>query len=141
MRAPRRRLSAIRVDFRSSRPIYLQIILEVERQAARGRLRPNDQLPTVRDLAAQLGVNFNTVARAYRILQRAGVVSAQQGRGTFAASRFSARNASRLTLQTMASAYISEARRLGFSEAQMAAAITNRLNKPATMAPAGDNHE
>ncbi len=49
----------------------------------RGDLKPEDQLPTVRHLARELKVNFNTVARAYRLLDEAGVISTQQGRGTY----------------------------------------------------------
>lgn len=48
-----------------------------------GSLQPGDQLPTVRILASQLKVNFNTIARAYRILDQEGLISTQQGRGTF----------------------------------------------------------
>jgi GntR family transcriptional regulator len=46
-------------------------------------LTPGDQLPTVRQLASELRVNFNTVARAYRMLDEAGLISTQQGRGTY----------------------------------------------------------
>lgn len=49
----------------------------------RGDLKPEDQLPTVRQLARELKVNFNTVARAYRLLDEAGIISTQQGRGTY----------------------------------------------------------
>ena len=49
----------------------------------RGDLNPGAQLPTVRRLARELKVNFNTVARAYRLLDEAGIISTQQGRGTY----------------------------------------------------------
>jgi GntR family transcriptional regulator len=73
----------VQVDFRSHVPIYLQIIERIKDQVASGALRPGDQLPTVRQMAADLRVNFNTVARAYRILDEAGFISTQQGRGTY----------------------------------------------------------
>jgi len=73
----------LELDFRSGIPIYLQVVDRIKERIATGRLKPGDQLPTVRALAQELRVNFNTVARAYRILDEAGVISTQQGRGTY----------------------------------------------------------
>jgi GntR family transcriptional regulator len=75
--------SLIRLDFRSGEPIYVQIMEQVRQAVISEALKPGDQLPTVRALAADLRVNFNTVARAYRLLDEAGVISTQQGRGTY----------------------------------------------------------
>ncbi len=58
----------VKLDFRSSVPIYMQIVEQVQQKVAVGELKKYDQLPTVRQLATELRVNFNTVARAYRIL-------------------------------------------------------------------------
>jgi len=71
------------LDFRSSVPLYVQLVEQVLQYLSTGGLRPGDQLPTVRQMAAELRVNFNTVARAYRMLDEAGLISTQQGRGTF----------------------------------------------------------
>src|SRR5678815_3858243 len=73
----------LQIDFRSGLPIYIQIVNQVQSQMAAGILKPGDQLPTVRALAEELRVNFNTVARAYRILDEARIISTQQGRGTY----------------------------------------------------------
>src|SRR3972149_10897865 len=62
----------VEVDFRSHIPIYLQILSQIKEKVATGALQPGNQLPTVRQMAADLRVNFNTVARAYRILGEAG---------------------------------------------------------------------
>jgi GntR family transcriptional regulator len=137
----KRHLPAILVDFRSALPVYRQVILQVQKQASSGQLRPGDQLPTVRALALQLGVNFNTVARAYRWLHRLGVVSAQPGRGTFVQASPTSLQLKKLTLRALASQYVAEARRLHFSEAQIAAAFTERLAVPRPAGRAGDNHE
>ena len=59
------------LDFRSGVPIYTQIVEQVRQKVASGELRQGDQLPTVRQLATELRVNFNTVARAYRLLDEA----------------------------------------------------------------------
>ena len=71
------------IDFRSGLPIYLQVVERIKERIAGGQLRPGDQLPTVRALALELRVNFNTIARSYRILDEVGIISTQQGRGTY----------------------------------------------------------
>lgn len=71
------------LDFRSGIPIYAQIVERVKELLTSGELKAGDQLPTVRALAQELRVNFNTVARAYRILDEMGIISTQQGRGTY----------------------------------------------------------
>ena len=73
----------ITINARLSIPIYLQIMDQIRQKVAAGELRQGDQLPTVRQLATDLGVNWNTVARAYRLLDKAGLISTQQGRGTY----------------------------------------------------------
>lgn len=77
----------IRVDATSFVPIYEQIKKEILRLVASGRLKVHDPLQSIRDLAAEIIVNPNTVARAYRELERDGLVSAQKGRGSFVARR------------------------------------------------------
>ena len=71
----------IKLDFRSGVPIYVQIMEQIKQQVASGIIQPGYQLPTVRALAQDLRVNFNTIAR--RLLDEAGVISTQQGRGTY----------------------------------------------------------
>jgi GntR family transcriptional regulator len=67
-------------------PIYLQIVNQVKYLVAAGRLAAGDALPPVRKLAEQLLINPNTVARAYRELETAGVLQARQGAGVFVAN-------------------------------------------------------
>ncbi len=73
----------IRIDPSSTVPIYLQIIYSIKHQVATGRLKPGEQLPTVRMLATDLRINPNTVARAYDTLDTEGVITTQRGRGTY----------------------------------------------------------
>ena len=73
-----------RLDSESGMPFYQQIVRQAKQMIAGGRLQPGDRLPTVRELAAQLVVNPNTVARAYLDLEREGVVETRRGQGTFA---------------------------------------------------------
>ena len=74
---------AFKLDSKSGVPIYRQIVDQIRHGIASGRLRPAEQLPTVRALAVELAVNPNTVIKAYTELERAGVLSTQQGTGTF----------------------------------------------------------
>lgn len=71
------------LDPRSGVPFYKQIILQIELAVADKRLSTGDQLPTVRSLAVSLQVNPNTVAKAYNELEIRGVLTSQQGTGTF----------------------------------------------------------
>ena len=73
----------IQVSTKSGIPIYRQVIEQIERQIASGRLKPGTQLPPVRKLAEQLLINPNTVARVYRELEAGGVLTTRQGSGVF----------------------------------------------------------
>ena len=77
----------LKLDAASPRPIYLQIVEQLRLQVARGELEGGSRLPSVRELALELRINPNTAARAYRELEREGVVVKQQGRGVFVAER------------------------------------------------------
>jgi len=75
----------VRISAESGIPIYTQIVDRVRHLVATGALKPGEQLPTIRQLAVDLRVDPNTVARAYTILDNEGVISSQQGRGTYIA--------------------------------------------------------
>jgi GntR family transcriptional regulator len=71
------------VNFKSGKPIYLQLVDQVKAAAASGAMRPGEALPSIRPLAEELHVNRNTVAKAYSELENLGVVETQPGRGCF----------------------------------------------------------
>ena len=73
----------IRLNFKSGRPAYLQIVEQVKYAAANGELRAGDPLPSIRVLAEELRVNRNTVAKAYTELEREGVVETRRGKGVY----------------------------------------------------------
>ena len=75
--------TVVTVDPRDSTPIYAQLERGVRAAIATGRLRPGDQLPTVRQMAVDLQVNANTVARVYAELERSGVIETKRGVGSF----------------------------------------------------------
>ena len=70
------------IDLESAIPIVEQLHAEIRHAIASGLLRPGDSLPTVRQLADDLGINLNTVARAYRLLESDGLVTSIRGRGS-----------------------------------------------------------
>ncbi len=98
-------------------PIYKQITNQVKHMLGAGRLRPGDEMPSVRVLARQLLVNPNTVSRAYRDLEAMGLLVSRQGSGTFvtsAGSPLASREKLRLITER-ADALLVEAQQLGFS--------------------------
>lgn len=75
----------VELDYDRGVPVYRQIVEAVVRALANGRLAVDEQLPTIVELASRLGINPNTVARAYRELEQGGHIFAKRGRGTFGA--------------------------------------------------------
>lgn len=80
------RMIQFHLDAHSGVATYLQIVQQVKEALRLGTIDVGDQLPTVREVVADLAINPNTVAKAYRDLEREGLVVARQGRGTFIAS-------------------------------------------------------
>ena len=120
----------LKIDFRSGLPIYIQIVNQVQAQVAAGVLKPGNQLPTVRALAEELRINFNTVARAYRILDEARIISTQQGRGTYITEIPPPKVTEKLrkeALEALTQRYISEAMRLDFSKDEITQIIKDQL--------------
>ncbi|MFI5286799.1 MAG: GntR family transcriptional regulator [Candidatus Dormibacteria bacterium] len=75
-----------RIDSASGLTTYGQIVQQVRQAVRLGRLRPGDQLPTIKDVVARLAINPNTVLKAYRELEVLGLVDSRQGQGTFIGS-------------------------------------------------------
>ena len=120
----------IELDFRSGIPIYLQVVDRIKEMIADGHLKSGDQLPTVRALAAELRVNFNTVARAYRILDEAGAISTQQGRGTYILENPPPEVSEAMrsaTFETLTDRYLADATRLGFSPSEILSILRKKI--------------
>ena len=106
-----------RLDLRSGVPAYRQIIDQVMGGMAAGTLVGGSQLPTVRQVAVDLSINPNTVARAYRELEIRGAVESQQGMGTFV-SRLKVKRdevEARRQLNQLVSEFVSRAGAAGFT--------------------------
>jgi len=110
--------SGFRVDPKDAVPIWRQIELGVKRLVASGALAPGVAVPSMRDLAQELGVNPMTVAKAYQRLADAGVVETRRGEGTFVAARSAARGRSERNrdLKQQADRFASAAATLGVAE-------------------------
>ncbi len=122
----------LKVDLHSGVPIYTQIVDRVKHMIATGELKPGDQLPTVRQLAQDLRVNLNTVARAYMILNDAGIISTQQGRGTYVRDRPDERVLSRMradNLNTLIQRAVVEALSLGYKSAEIRASFDDAIKQ------------
>ncbi len=116
----------ISIDPRSPTPPYEQIRSQVVALASSGGLRPGTRLPTVRMLAGHLGLAVNTVAHAYRALERDGVVETRGRKGTFVAARDSVQGQA----QQAAAAYADQARRLGLDPAEALRLVSAELGLP-----------
>ncbi len=120
----------LQIDFRSGLPIYTQIVNQIQAQVVAGVLKPGDQLPTVRALAEELRVNFNTVARAYRLLDEARIISTQQGRGTYITEIPPPRVTEKLrkeSLEALTHRFLSEAMRLEFTKVEINQMVEDQL--------------
>jgi GntR family transcriptional regulator len=113
----------ISIDPELRQPIYDQIVDEVRRGRVLGMLRPGDALPSVRQLAADLGINPNTVKQAYRELEREGLVHVRRGQGTFVTeSSVDGAERNRM-LRSVAERALAQARRLDAGAEELIEAV------------------
>jgi GntR family transcriptional regulator len=120
-------VSLIAIDTRDATPIYAQLERALRAAIASGRLRPGDQLPTVRQLAVDLRINANTVARVYTDLERAGVLETRRGVGSFVSATPSQAHPPRehdRRLRAFVTRVLADIDRAGFTADEVVAAIT-----------------
>lgn len=119
-----------RLDSSTGVPFYRQIIDQVLLAVGDGRLKPGTQLPTVRQLAVDLSVNLNTIAKAYREMEIRGIVQTQQGTGTFIAARPGAKSREkRKALQDLVDRFIANGEALGIPIADLVEALAERADQ------------
>lgn len=120
-----------RLDPGSGVPFYRQVIDQVLLAVADGRLKPGVQLPTVRQLAVDLSVNLNTIARAYREMEIRGIVETQQGTGTFVANRKPEKKTAerRKALERLVDQFLTTAASQGFTIEEFAEALLERTEE------------
>ena len=120
----------INLDFRSTQPLFQQITDQIRRSITSGEIKPGEKLPTVRQLGRELQVNFNTVARAYRLLDESGLVSTQRGRGTYYLEELPGEDLSHMRakdLDELTLDYLTEAARLFYTADEIAEVIVRHL--------------
>lgn len=118
------------LDQRSGLPMYLQLVQQVKDGLRLGLLDVGDQLPTVREVVAELAINPNTVAKAYRELEREGLVDARPGRGTFVSSTLVASSLEdHEILRRALFAWLREAQRAGIDEESILALISSTVRE------------
>jgi len=112
-------------------PIYMQIMQEIKTDIALGRLAPGMQLPTIKEQAAIMRVNPNTVARVYSLLEQEGVITKHKGLGTFVSTRQTlAAELKRELAGVTTSRFISEMSRLGLSAPEIEAHLRQFQARP-----------
>ena len=127
----------VTIDARDRTPIYAQLERGLRAAIATGKLAPGDQLPTVRQLAVDLRVNANTVARVYAELERAGVIETRRGVGSFISATPEQARSPReheRRLRAFVTRVLADADAAGFSIDELAAALEEHLeSRPASM--------
>ncbi|PYS93886.1 MAG: GntR family transcriptional regulator [Acidobacteria bacterium] len=128
--------NAFDIDARDPTPLYAQLERAIRFAIATGRLGIGDQLPTVRQLAVNLRINANTVAKVYAELERAGVVETRRGVGTFVREPDSKTLTSRRRtaaqeqrLRVLSERFLAEANMLGFSPAEVVEHLRRRVRE------------
>lgn len=120
-----------RIDPSSPAPLFGQIVEAVRQAVATGRARPGDRLPSVRELAAELVINPNTIAKAYQTLEAEGIAVSRKGSGTFIADRkVLVNDAERLRrIDARLEALLAEAVHLGFTAAEVRQRFAEALRR------------
>jgi GntR family transcriptional regulator len=121
----------IQVESASRSPIYRQRAQQSREEVARGRLAPDERLPSLRDLSRQLVIIPNTVARVYTELEREGVLNTRPGLGVFIAQPRNdlTKKARKDRLTALADPFLTEAVHLGFSAEEALALVSERMAK------------
>src|SRR3954468_22680464 len=121
--------SLVSIDPRDRTPIYAQLDRALRAAIVTGRLRPGEQLPTVRQLAVDLQINANTVARVYAELEREGVLETRRGVGSFVSTApGAARSAAEHTrrLRAFVTRVLADAAAAGFTHAEVLSELERR---------------
>lgn len=121
----------LRIDPAAPEPLFEQIGQRVKESVAAGLMAPGDRLPSVRELARELAINPNTVARAYEALERDGVIVRRQGSGCFVTEQTSPLrdDERKKRLAEQARRLVTEAFHLGFDAADIESAVSAELDR------------
>lgn len=120
----------LRIETRSGLPAYRQIVQQVKDALRLGVLVPGDQMPTIRELVAQLAINPNTVMKAYRELELEGLIGGRPGQGTFVLQTLPGASPDNLEeMRASLKQWLARARELGLDEESIVALFTATLRQ------------
>ncbi|MEV6682470.1 GntR family transcriptional regulator [Streptomyces erythrochromogenes] len=117
-----------RIDRRSGVATYLQIVQQTQQALRLGLLAPGDRLPTAREVVEALAINPNTVLKAYRELEREGLVEGRRGLGTFVRRTLGEGRAADASLRTELAQWLARARQAGLEQDDITALFTSVLS-------------
>ncbi len=116
-------------EFDNSKPIYMQIIDKINQKIIRGEIMPGNKLPSVREMAVQMGVNPNTIQRTYSELERMEIVETKRGQGTFVTENIPLIQELKLRLQMdIIEVFVLNMKELGFTEEEMLSGLQAFIN-------------
>ncbi len=119
-------MSSVYIDLTSRKPIYEQLVENISRLALTGVFAPNDPVPSVRQLASELGINPNTIQKSYSELERRGIIYSVKGKASFISENLepaSERRKKELTLSL--ASVICEAREIGMTKDELISAVSS----------------
>jgi GntR family transcriptional regulator len=118
----------VNLEFDDKMPIYLQIMDRIKMDIITEKLKANDKLPSVREMAMELKVNPNTLQRAYQELERLGIVYTQRGMGTFVGGiENMVENLKREMAKEVMDSFILRMKQLGFNEQEIIESISQKI--------------
>lgn len=118
----------ITIDDDSGIPIWLQLRNRLIYLITSGHYQTGDKLPTVREMAVDLGINYNTVSKVYQDIERDGYIVSKRGRGTFVHDKYkSAEETADNAVESLADVFIQQCRELGVPRADIAKLVERRL--------------
>jgi GntR family transcriptional regulator len=124
-------MAGLQIDTSDPTPLYAQLERAIRVAIATGRFRRGDQLPTVRQLAVELRVNANTVAKVYLALEREGILETKRGVGTFIAEAEPARQEAHRDkrLRELVERFLADATSIGFSSREVSRYLARRVKE------------
>jgi GntR family transcriptional regulator len=119
------------IESASRAPIYRQLVAQIREAIARGRLKPEERLPSVRELSRELVINPNTVARVYTELERDGILNTRPGLGVFVAQPRNelTKRVRKERLVCLVDGLLTEAVHLGFTGEELSGVVAERMEK------------
>lgn len=117
-------------EFHATKPIYLQVADRICYSIVRGEIRSGDKLPSVREMAVEMGVNPNTIQRTYAEIERDGIVETKRGQGTFVKNDPALIASLRMRIQTeIMETFVENMKEIGLSKPEMLAAVQGFLKE------------